>query len=602
LTIPAGVNALLLVDPLDPFFFFSGGILTPESDDDEGSDGGEEAETGSGQTGFGMSSQALIPFRPGTTYGIAELAREFDGNRIYAGTFPIGALPVEASGLLISDVRLAGSEERAVDPLDIGLGPSAEIGVNGSFEFTYSFLKVAKLGKIASFGFDLGQATAALQVVNDVQHMYFSGVIEPDTTWLPDFVPFRPEGQLRAYGYMSSAVTDFVLGADGRFAVDAGEFGRLAGVNVGDILAVEGSLGVDRNGLRMQGRTDAGLGAFGYDDERWVDVGVPFTGEPGYLTVGGLNRIANMAVRGQLHATAGRVEVSGMLDAPAIESTVLAVVTTTEAGTRLTGEMTVPSQFDADASAAIVAEGQRVSSELAALYDSYQQATATYEFEVSLRGMRTLIPGLCDAVVNILNQARTIAHQQIDQKWPWYLAGKADAKAEVTRQLNVHKSRFTTLKSRVQTGDSASTRAALASAIDAVIANQVVRISVSPVGTVYTRDVLTATQEGWLRTAKSAIAAIPEASNVTISARTIWEQAPKRETLIATADAITAGVAGAAPRIVRLGFDQEFGLAGLTLLVLVEHQGQASTITVPFDPADPAQMGRTIGLSLAAGM
>lgn len=626
LAIPAGVNALLLVDPLDPFFYFSGGIVTPESDDEEESDDtdpdddadpddepppveppaneppDEEPETGGGQTGFGMSSQALIPFRPGTTYGIAQNVREFNGNRIYTGTFPIGTLPVEATGLLISDVRVAGSEERAVDPLGIGLGPSVEMGVNGTFEFTYSFLKVAKLGKIASFGFELGQATAAVQVVNGVQHMYFSGIISPDTSWLPDFVPFKPEGEIKAYGYMSSAATDFVLHTDGRFAVDASGFGRLVGVNVGDILAVEGSLHVDRNGMRIQGRTDAGLGAFGYDEQRWVDVWVPFNGEPGYLTLGGLNQIANMSVQGQLHVTPSMVEVTGRLDTPAIESTVRAAVTATETGTRLTGEMTVPSQFNTDLSAAIVGEGQRVTSELAVLYDSYQDATANYQFELSLRGMRTLIPGLCDSVVSILNQAQNIAHARIDEQWPWYLPGKDIAKAEVTSQLSAHRARFTTLKSRVQSGDNATVRAALVSAIDAVLANQVVRITVPVIGTVYSRDILTATQEGWLRTARTAVGAIPAASNLMISAQQIWDHAPKREQLVATANAITAGVAGAAPRITRLGFDQAFGLSGLTLLVVVEHQGQSSTIALAFDPVHPEQIGRTIGLSLAGMM
>jgi hypothetical protein len=401
---------------------------------------------------------------------------------------------------------------------------------------------------------------------------------------------------------MSSAIVDFVLSAEGRFAVDAQVFGRMAGVDVGDILAVEGALHIERRGFRLQGRTDAGLGAFGYDEQRWVDVWIPFDGQPGFLTVGGLNRIASMSVRGQLHVTPRRVDVSGRLDVPSIDVTVQASVISEETGARLEGGMSVPSQFTDDVSAAIVAEGQRAAAEVASLYDAYRQATAEYEFELSLRGMRSVIPPFCDAMLSLLSQVQSAAHARIDREWPWYLPGKSEAKRSVTDQINVYRSRFSILKTRVQTGDSESVRAALASAINTVLSNQVVTVRVSVIGTVYSRDVVDGTQESRLRAALAAIAALPATSTRMVSARTIWDQAPKREALISTASAITAGVAGAAPRITRIGFDQPFGQPEMTLFVQVEHQGRTSTIVVPFDPVHPERVGASVGVLFAGAM
>jgi hypothetical protein len=200
----------------------------------------------------------------------------------------------------------------------------------------------------------------------------------------------------------------------------------------------------------------------------------------------------------------------------------------------------------------------------------------------------------------VLASAERSAHAKINSKWPWYAPGKGSAKTSVSRQINAHRTRISTLKARVQTGDDATVRAALKAAINNVLANQVVTVRVSVLGTVYQRDVVNATQERQLKTALAAIDSLPAASNRKVAAATAWAQAPKRETLIATADEIAQGIASAVPRIVAIGFDQPFDVPQLNLFALVNHKGQTKRLNLAFDPAHPEEIGRTIG-SLFAG-
>ena len=281
---------------------------------------------------------------------------------------------------------------------------------------------------------------------------------------------------------------------------------------------------------------------------------------------------------------------------------VQAAIVTDTTGTRLTGQMSVPSQFQTGIGDAIVAEAERVSAELDAMYDDYQQSTSDYQFELSLRGMRTLIPAFCDSMQSVLNSIQRSAHRQIDQRWPWYAPGKSSAKSSVTSQINALRTRFSTLKTRVLTGDDATVRAALASAINSVLSNQVVRVSVSVLGTLYGRDVVDGTQESRLRTALSAIAALPSTSGRMVQTKTLWEQAPKRDSLMAAANDIAAGVAGAVPQITAIGFDQPFGQPSLTLFVVVQHQEQSSTVSVEFDPVRPEEIGIAVGRLVAVGL
>ena len=625
LAIPAGASATLVIDPLDPFYYFSGGLLTPEKDESTTTDpaatdptttnptttSGDTQQTGdtqpakdqgsAGTDGYGTSSQSLIPFRPATTYGIADKVSEFQGNRIEVGTFPMGGLPVEITGTMISDINQLGKSEKAVDPLQIGIGPWAQIGVNGEFNFGFPFLKVKKLGNLAEFGFKLGQATAALQVVDGTQQMYFSGVIAPDTSWLPDIVPIRPDAELKAYGYVSSAGADFRLHTEGKFKIDASRFGQIANVDLGDIFYVDGAMNIDHSGFLLSGLSDTSLGVVGYEEQRHVEIWIPFDGtQTGYLQLDGLNRVSSLSVRGVLRASAAGLQISGKLDSKDLDVEVAATVAKDESGaTKLSGRMSVPPQFQSAVDSEITAEAQKAKDAVGSIYDGYRAATENYQFELSLRGMKTVIPPACDQATALMGSIERTVYKELDKRWPWYAPGKSSAKSQVHSQMNAYRARISTLKNRVQYGDTETVRAALRSALVDLLNHQVVTVKVKIVTYTYTytHTAFSSAVAADLRKAIAAVDALPAASSRKISAEQAWNAAPKREQLISAADAIANS--GSPIRIQSIGFSQPVFQSGMKLFVDVSVNGAVQTITVDFDPANPVESGYAIGRAIA---
>ncbi|MGE3471834.1 MAG: hypothetical protein AB7O28_15895, partial [Vicinamibacterales bacterium] len=599
-------------DPLDPFFFFAGDYSLPglgggddsngddpNGDPDGGDAGDDDGPEEGGMPGFGVSVQGLIPFRPGTTYGIEAFAREFQGHRIQMGSFQLGTLPVEMSGYLVTHAMQPEGGDPATNALAVLVGPPDELGANGHFTFTYSFLKVKKLGELANFGFDLGDATAAVQITNGVQQAYFSGVIEPDTSWLPDIMPFKPEARLRAYAYVSSRGTDFVLHTDGRFAVDASAFGEAVDVDLGDVMAVEGSLHIDATGFRLQGLSDDGLGALGVDSRRSVEVWIPFQGDSGYLRVDGVTRVAGIGVEGRMLVDKTGLTITGRYDSPDLDMQVQGFVGTVNGTTRVRGTMSVPDAFQSQAAQAVVQSADEVAASIADALADYEQATKDYEFELSLRGMRTLVPAFCDGALSALDAGERTALARIDSEWPWYAPGKSTAKSQVRSQVGAMRTQFRSLKSLVTTGDDDTVRTALDAALAKVLANQVLRVKVTLLGTIYTRDLVSATQAARLTTARAAVAALPATSDRMASTEQAWRQMPTRDELMATARDIANGVAGAIPQVVAIGFDQPIFETRMTLFVDVMFKGQLHRVSVVLDPARPQDLGTSIGKALA---
>ncbi len=599
LTIPAGVKAMFLLDPEDLFFFVGGGLLLPEGEKSAKTEQKEEEtkDTGGETAGIGYSMQSLIPFRPRVTRGIEEKAREFGGNLLLAGTLPLGKLPVVFRGVSVSDVNRWGTGQKAIDPLEISMGPWAQAGINGSFAFGFPFLKVKKLGALAEFGFQLGNATAALEVVNDKQHAYFSGELQPDLGWVPDIMPLKPEGKLLAYSYVSGEGHDFVLHAEGRYAVDASTLGKWARVDLGTVFETEGLLRVDRHGFRLVGETSGNLGALGIAQHRRVELYIPFDEtKPGLLRLDGMNRVLSLRVRGTALITAGVASIEGKLDTNQVDVSVRAAIETPQGqGTRVVGSLSVAEAWNLGLREEVLEEARIHRDTLAKTLAEYEETSKNYELELSLRGMRSVIPGVCDAILRTLSQAEKTAHARIEDRWPWYAPGKGSAKSRATNEINAHEGRIRNLRSRVLQGDNNAVRAALESAIREALAYQRVKITVPVVGTVYEHDYLSSTNEKRLRAALAGVQALPAASQRKVKAEAAWKAAPKREELLAAAGDIVNGVAGRMPSIRGIGFAQPLGTASLELYVTVVCAGKESVHRIAFDMGNPLDLGKNVG-------
>ncbi len=633
LSIPFGAQAQMVLDPLDPFFFISGGVMTPEGDGDDSGDSdankdgdadsnksdsdsgdgeGDSADDGdnaddkkdhdneededeqSGNPGHGTSVKGLIPFVPANTYGIEDVVRVFHGNKVQVGEFQVGALPLTVTGTFVSEVSYVTDEDEAFDPLDLEFGPVLKQGANGTLEVTYSFLKAGKLGKIAEFGFEAGRATAAMEVVDDIQYAYFSGEIEPDLEWIPDFVPVQPEGYLKAYGYLSTDFAKSRMGIEGRYAIDASNFGEMTGLDISDVIVVDGVMRVSQDGFLVRGSTNANLGPVNFQAGAQVEVFIPFDGEPGYLEIRGLIRVDRLLTDGTMRFSPEGARLNGMVVADELEIHAALEILRVDDVSTMEGELSVPQLFNAALHQAVLDEAEQAQREVEKALANYEKATEDLEFEVSLRGVRRLIPGICDAAVKQIDS--TIV-STINKKWPKvfgkYVPGRSAAISVARRAARPTVNRLNNLKAQARKADNAAFRAALKAALNDVLNNSRLRISVPKIGTIYDKNYLSSTNRSRLRTAIAAIDRIPEKSNLKISAKKIWDAVPKREILNQTAEAIQTGV-GAVPTVELLRFHHVMRSAEWRLTAVVVQGAETSTIEFNFDPEDPTAIGRRI--------
>ncbi len=474
---PAGAKAMLILDPNDPFFFFSGEMLTPDGDkgDKDGSDGktadnsdsgatdssnanadGSSAATESGDSneggaetandsngsndgqqannegeqtaddeeksaddlvtepGFGASYQSLIPFRPQNTYGLEDVVREFQGDTIVTGEVQLGELPLVVKGQIIIGHGLtedAGLLERV-------LLPPTQTGANGAMDFGYEFLKVSKLGNIAEISIPLGTATAAYEIVDGLQYAYITGKIDPDTSWIPDWVPVKPEYEQKAYGYVSSDIASSRIAVESLYAVDMSSFGDLAGVDLGRVISVEGAMKINQDGFLVAGSTDADLGPFAFEAGARAEVFFPFDDpQLAYAVISGRLRVGGATTEGVLRISNVGVTLNGRLVNDQFDLRGQLDLGSENGVQYLAGRFDVPQEFNQILTDKIASEVEAQRQQTQSLLDAYQKATQDYEFEVSLRGVRKVIPGVCDSAISGIDSGINAAFKKWPKKW-----------------------------------------------------------------------------------------------------------------------------------------------------------------------------------------
>ncbi len=638
LEIPAGVKAMLVLDPADPFFFVSGEVLSPEGDkgdsnkndssnsdsnnsdsnndsdagdadvDSNGTDAGDESDTNSDagdadndpdkqdedsenedgedlveEPGFGASVQGLIPFRPRTTYGLEDVVREFQGEAIVTGEFQLGALPLVVTGQII----LNRDFDESATPIERAFSPVRQMGANGDIDLAYEFLKVSKLGNIAELSIPLGTATAAVEVIDELQHAYVSGVISPDTSWIPDWVPVVPEYESKAYGYVSTDLASSRIAVESLYAVDMSNLGELAGVDLQRVISVEGAMKIDQNGFLVKGATDADLGPFQFEAGASAEVFFPFADpQLAYAIITGRLMVGGVATEGVLEISQIGVTLNGRFVNDQFDVRGRMQLGSENGVEYLAGELEVPQEFNEILHGAVRNEVEQQRQATESLLDAYREATEDYEVEVSLRGVRRLIPGICDGVIKGIDSGISKAFSKWPKKWGVSVPGKSSALKSAKKQAEPTKRRFRALKAAALKSDNATFRAALKAAINDLLRNQRLKVKVAVIGTIYSRDTVSSTNEARLRKALTAIDALPAASERRVSAKQAWEAAPVNETLNEVFDAIETGV-GAAPYFEALGIYHELFSGKWTLVAYLRHGGETTVMELPYDAQNP---------------
>jgi len=610
LSFPAGATARMVVDPLDPMFYFAGGIATPNKDTKgETGEGTEPVDDGI-TAGIGNSRQGLFPFRPLHTWGIEDKAREFQGHRIVTGSFPLFALPVMVRGHLITNLDPLATGELAIDPFGLGVGPVVQAGANGRFAFSLDFLKVSGLGNLANLTIPLGKATAAVEIVNDRQVAYLSGTVDPEAE-LGMGLLLAHDGELQAAALASTSVDESRLLMDGVYKLGASEFGKLTGFDVGNVLRAEGRLRVDRAGFFLHGLTEAGVNAGPLSSQGRITLEMEIPAEHPdnrYFQLAGRFRFAGLGTDGLGRVTRNGVAVAGKLTAPDFDMSVNGGVVQ-QNGATVYGNMSVPAVLQPDLNAEIKAAAAVAQQEIDRRLSELERATKDFEFELSLRGMRTVVPPVTDAIIAEINRQ---IPANINARWPRIntlfgsieAPGKSAAINLGNERAEPYRVRLRNLKRQMQTGDSAQARAALEAALRDVVANPRLRVTytvpvVNATITIIDYQIVSASLQQQLNVALQGVRALPEVSSVKVKAEQAWNLVPKKEILRSTAEAIEKNATAAIPRIETIGFRFPLGRAEWEYQVVLTHQGKRSTVPVRLAPDNIGSIGKAIGQAFA---
>ncbi|MEP7362286.1 MAG: hypothetical protein ABI972_03455 [Acidobacteriota bacterium] len=625
ISFPAGAAARILIDPLDPMFYFAGAITTPNSkkkkdgeaegsqpSEGTGKQDGEDSDDMNGVLiGSGNSYQAMFPFRPLVTWGIEDKAREFYGHRIQTGTFPLFELPVEVTGHVVTNLDPLATGELAIDPMGIGFGPVVQAGANGRFAFSLDFLKVSGLGDLMNLTVPLGKATAAVEIVNDRQLAYISGIYDPASD-LGMGLLLSHDQELKVAALASSDVSESRLYMEGSYKVGASEFGKMVGFDVGNILRVDGRLRIDKAGLFLHALTETGanMGPLTSRGQVAAEMEIP-AADPAnrYMQLSGLIDFAGLGMDGVGKVSPFGLAVTGNLTAPKFSMAITGGVQKLSGTPTVFGNMSVPAALQPDLEGEITKESQKAQQEIDNALSSYQKATKDYEFELSLRGMRTAVPPVVDAIVSEIDQQ---IPKQLNAKWPKTKTlfgsveapGKSAALKYANAQAEPHKARLRELKRQMQSADNASVRRALESAIQNLLNNPRLRITykvpvVNKTITIYDRVIVDSSMAAKLNAAAAGVRALPEASNVKVSAEQVWNNVPQREILRETAGAIEKGAAAAIPHIQTIGFRFPLGQPEWIYQVVVTQFGKQSTLEIRVAPANIGSIGAIVGQALA---
>ena len=281
---PVGKSVTFVLDPFDPFFFLDGDLP------------GFGALGKLKGLGIGMSAQGLIPFTPATTYAIGNDVGSFQGHLYLKGVIPFKAYPMELDGELV--VNFDPDKDGATflnDPV-----PDIEYGGNGDLNVAVDFLE------FFSFGFPLGNSSMGMKITAAEQNAYFSGVLQPDTSFLPqELVPIKPNHNIQLAGLLSNDLARSFVKGKGEYNLNAEGLGKLIGVNLNNLAAQQAELNIDKNGVLLKGTAGASIHP-AIDLGAQASLEAKFTGHPEQwiIKIGGDMSVAGVGLK-NVAVTAG---------------------------------------------------------------------------------------------------------------------------------------------------------------------------------------------------------------------------------------------------------------------------------------------------------
>lgn len=195
---PVGGHITYIADYTDPMYFFSA----------------SQDVLGSGS--IGISQQGFLSFEP--TQPVDDIL-SFSAKSVRGGSFSFWKI-LEANGMYYENKELSADVQFDA-PMQSDIGYNYRSGINGELELSLP------IQSFVAFGFPIGQGSAAVIAEASAQNgvtakAFINGLVDPDTSWWPDLIPLKPDGQLRAYGYIVEG-GNFDIGLSGSFGIQMPE-------------------------------------------------------------------------------------------------------------------------------------------------------------------------------------------------------------------------------------------------------------------------------------------------------------------------------------------------------------------------------------------
>ncbi|WP_136468870.1 hypothetical protein [Flagellimonas onchidii] len=251
----SGGHITLIADYDDPMFFYSIGInggLGDGNGNGDGNNNGGDGNNGDGDddgevsgVSFGSSLNAYLRYEP--TLPVENVVA-FDAKTVTGGTFSFWTV-LEASGMYYKNSGF-DVDFNLKEPMNSDIGVGYRAGINGSMSFS------ADIKNIVSFGFPIGQGSAAIVAEASTNNginarAFVNGLVDPDLSWWPEFIPISPDGQLNVYGYVEQTGA-FDMGLSGNLGLETPTGPK----------SVDGALRLTQDAFTMDGKVTI-------DDEIW---------------------------------------------------------------------------------------------------------------------------------------------------------------------------------------------------------------------------------------------------------------------------------------------------------------------------------------------
>ena len=247
---PVGGHITFIADYTDPMFFFSlgGDALGGDDNNGDNSNGDDNSSQNKlASVSFGGSFGSNFKYVP--TNPVQGNVVSFQANQVTGGTVSFFKI-LEASGMYYQN-RGFSADLNFDEPMESDFGANYRAGINGQLDLSM------EITSFISFGFPIGSGSAAVVTeasTNDgiVAKAFINGLVDPDLSWWPDFIPLMPDGNLNAYGFVEQT-GNFDIGLSGYFEI------QMPTGNQG----MEGSVRATPEAFTMQGEVYSGDDVWG---------------------------------------------------------------------------------------------------------------------------------------------------------------------------------------------------------------------------------------------------------------------------------------------------------------------------------------------------